>query len=96
MGETGGVNVIFFDMETTGFENPIRPIQIGAIGNTSSVLTLRHLNNFGAPLKCQEGTKPSSLFLELSFLFALSLQGSLTLAVWSIFAVPPFTKYSLT
>jgi len=31
MGESGGLNVIFFDMETTGFENPIRPIQIGAI-----------------------------------------------------------------
>ncbi len=33
MGESGGLNIIFFDMETTGFENPIRPIQIGAIGN---------------------------------------------------------------
>ena len=25
-------NVVFFDLETTGFDRPIRPVQIGAIG----------------------------------------------------------------
>jgi DNA polymerase III alpha subunit (gram-positive type) len=31
MGDSGGIHVIFFDLETTGFQDPIRPIQIGAI-----------------------------------------------------------------
>ena len=26
-------HVIFFDLETTGFDKPIQPVQIGAIGN---------------------------------------------------------------
>ena len=25
-------NIVFFDLETTGFDRPIRPVQIGAIG----------------------------------------------------------------
>ena len=25
-------NIVFFDLETTGFDRPIRPVQIGAVG----------------------------------------------------------------
>ena len=27
------IEYVFFDMETTGFQEPIRPVQIGAVGN---------------------------------------------------------------
>ena len=30
-------NVIFIDLETTGFDKPIQPVQIGAIGKINSV-----------------------------------------------------------
>jgi DNA polymerase III epsilon subunit-like protein len=30
-------NIVFFDLETTGFDRPIRPVQIGAIDSWGQI-----------------------------------------------------------